>query len=47
MKFIIEHKNGNTKTIEAKDLDHAEEIANQKWKNWINIRIKDFKGEKL
>ena len=46
MKFQINYKVGKTertKNIIAKDLDEAEQIANEKFKKWIDIIIIDKK----
>ncbi len=49
MKFTIIYKVGQSirdANILAKDLEEAEVVANQKYKNWTEIKITNFKGEK-
>lgn len=42
MKFKVYHKNGNTKIINAKDLDEAEKKANKLWKEWVDIKMLQY-----
>lgn len=42
MKFIVYHKNGNTKIIDADTFNDAEKKANDIWRNWEDIKILDY-----
>lgn len=49
MKFTIVYKVGQSVrdvNILANTLEEAEVVANQKYKNWTEIKITNFKGEK-
>ena len=41
MHYKVHRKRGKVKTIQASTLDEAEQIANQRYPNWTDIRIKE------
>lgn len=39
MRFVVVKSNNKEKVIEAESLDNAEKKADEKYKNWIDIRV--------